>query len=197
FDALRTSSIVHVAAHALVSPASYLQHSILLSPEDPDEDGSVYLFDFIRRDLGTPLVVLTGCATAAGEVSGGEGMAGFQYAFRAAGVGSVVATMWMVDDHAMADVVHAFYQHLAAGFPKDVALQRAQREYIEDVAHLRASPFYWAAPVLYGNPDSLKVPARSVFASPAGGALLLLILTAVGAAISLRSRFRRSNCMNT
>jgi CHAT domain-containing protein len=55
-----------------------------------------------------------------------------------------------------------FYRHLAAGQPKDVALQRAQREMIEQPVATRgddgrplaldaAAPYFWAAFEISGD----------------------------------------------
>lgn len=178
FNGLREASAVHVATHAMLDPASHLNHSILLSPDETRDDGTVYLFDLIRRDFGTPFVAITGCATAAGSIHSGDGMAGFQYAFRSANVGSVLSTHWLVDDDMMADITDTFYAGLADGQTKDEALRRAQIVFLEHADDDRASPFYWAAAVLYGDASPMQFTAAQPLArniALAGAVLLALV----------------------
>jgi CHAT domain-containing protein len=186
FESLREASLVHIATHATLDPASHLNHSIMLSGDERREDGLVYMFDVARRDFGTPFVVLTGCATAAGPIQSGDGLAGFQYAFRSANVGSVLSTHWLVDDDVMAEIVDAFYRYLAAGHPKDEALRRAQIEFIQRADLSRASPFYWAAAVMYGDASPIQfTPAQSPLRNIA---LIAAVLVALVVAVIFRVR---------
>jgi CHAT domain-containing protein len=186
FDGLRNASAVHVATHAMLDPGSHLNHAILLSPDQTREDGTVYLFDLIRRDFATPFVAITGCATAAGPLLSGDGMAGFQYAFRSASVGSVLSTHWLVDDEIMASITEWFYEGIARGLPKDEALRQAQLRYLDSAQEALASPFYWAAPVLYGDTVPMQfTPAQS---RPRNIAFLGAVLLALVAALVLWRR---------
>jgi CHAT domain-containing protein len=180
FAGLREASVLHVATHATLDPGSHLNHAIILSPEAAREDGTVYMFDLIRQNYGTPFVALTGCATAAGPIRSGDGMAGFQYAFRAANVGSVLSTHWLVDDGVMAEITDGFYRGIADGLTKDEALRRAQLAYAKEAVDQRASPFFWAAPVLYGDASAMQfTPAKPVRRNIALSATVLLALIAV------------------
>jgi hypothetical protein len=78
----------------------------------------------------------------------GEGVAGLTAAFLSAGVNSVVATLWRVDDAVTATLMERFYRGLADGIPVAAALRRAQLETRAD-PHT-GHPFYWAGFVVVG-----------------------------------------------
>ncbi len=170
-DAQR-AGILHIASHAFVSNSSPLQNAILLRPSSdgdrgPGErpsptsssDGVLFLHELQGQQSQIPLVVLSGCSTAKGTLRGGEGMEGLQYAFRAMGAQSTLSTLWPVADEASVELMESFYQHLSNGLTKDEALRQAQLVYLENHPE-KASPFFWAPPVLYGSPASLPLDSR-------------------------------------
>lgn len=170
------AQIVHLASHALVQPNSPLRSAFVLAP-DSANDGILYLHELMSRAHPIPLVVLSACGTAQGAFYDGEGLQGLQYAFRATGTKSTLSTLWPIDDDAAVSITTAFYHYLQEDLPKDVALQHAQRDYLTAGDH-PASPFYWAAPVLYGSPrplDLAKPSSIPVLPVAAGGVVLLLL----------------------
>ncbi len=183
--------VVHLASHATVNEANPLYSYIDLWPDTARaEDGQLYLYELAGRHLAADLVVLSGCSTGRGQVLPGEGMNGLHYAFRAAGAGASVATLWHVDDAASGALMERFYVHLLEGMSKDRALQQAQLDYLADARGMRASPFFWAAPVLYGNTAPLAWSERPAFASVGWfgvGVILLLMSLAVPRIIRRRS----------
>lgn len=119
-------------------------------PSRSGEDGVLTAreAETLRLD-GTELVVLSACETGLGEIQAGEGALSLDRAFRAAGAGAVVKTLWQVDDAATAAFMEAFYTDLLGGMDRRQAFGRA-------VAFLRASkawraPAYWGAFVYVGN----------------------------------------------
>ena len=108
-------------------------------------------------------------------------MESLQYAFRAMGARSTVATLWPAADQPSVDLMRSFYQNLQDGQPKDVALRRARLAFLESNPK-QASPFFWAATTLYGSPAPLPFEAPSLVPfwawwvlGLAGGGLLLLL----------------------
>lgn len=187
-DRLGDGRVLHIASHAVASPAFPMHSQIHLWPTERD-DGVIHLYEFQGRHVAAELVVLSGCATARGAVARGEGTLGLHYGLRAAGARATLATLWPVDDRATADVMEAFYTALATGLPKDRALQRAQLAYLESHAGLAASPYYWASFVLAGDPSPVALaPAPRVAPAVWGGGLVLLLALAWTAF----HRFRRA-----
>lgn len=156
----RRARIVHVASHAEADPVFPLYSRVYLwNDPEADDDGIVHLFELQGLRLPADLVVLSGCSTAAGQAQAGEGTVGLQYGVRAAGARAALATLWPVDDQATAEIVDTFYEGLAAGLPKDRALQRAQVAFLDRHEGADASPYYWASAVLSGSPAAVPVHA--------------------------------------
>jgi hypothetical protein len=76
---------------------------------------------------------------------------GLTSAFLSAGVSSVVATLWPVDDVVTADLMDAFYTGLADGKTVASALRGAQLRIRADKK--TRHPFYWAGFVVVGDGD--------------------------------------------
>ena len=162
FELAAEAKILHIASHTLLRPSSPLHNAIVLSTDATEDgyDGLLYFHEIQRKQLVAQLVVLSGCSTAQGVLRPGEGMAGLQYAFRAMGVQSSLATSWFVDDNTTVLLMEAFYRNLQRGLPKDEALQQAQLSLLEDGKTSSANPFLWAAPVLYGDTAPLALEGR-------------------------------------
>lgn len=178
----QTAGVLHVASHAFVNASSPLRNAILLRPDSSAQssaDGVLFLHELQDQQSQIPMVVLSGCNTASGTLRGGEGMEGLQYAFRAMGAQSTISTLWPVADQASVTLMDAFYEHLRRGYAKDAALRQAQLDFLNDNPK-KASPFFWAAPVLYGSPVALPLddPSSSQWrwgAVALGGLVLLLL----------------------
>jgi CHAT domain-containing protein len=88
------------------------------------------------------LVVMTGCATATGDIRPGAGLRGLAHAWLIAGARSVLATNWPIQD-SDGDLVPGFYRHLLGNSPAE-ALRRSQIDLIHS-GTWQAAPSYWAA----------------------------------------------------
>ena len=185
-----SAKVLHLASHAIIDISSPLRNAVVLSedPIDKQHDGLLYLHEIQRQRLAAHLVVLSGCNTARGVLLPGEGMESLQHAFRAMGVRSSLATLWFVEDNATGRLMEAFYENLQAGLTKDRALQQAQLAYLDQVDEGLRSPFYWSAPVLYGDPQALTLAAPSRWMWILGGTLLIVLLLIVISRHRLRRR---------
>jgi CHAT domain-containing protein/tetratricopeptide (TPR) repeat protein len=138
--------------------------------------------DIATSRLPARLVVLSGCESAGGRIFSGEGVAGLASAFLAAGVPTVVATLWPVEDRVTQRLILDFYRGLARGLSAAEALRAAQKGLRGRAG--TADPFFWAGFVVVGEggtrvllaarPPSPLGPAVYL----AGGAAAILIVVA-------------------
>jgi CHAT domain-containing protein/tetratricopeptide (TPR) repeat protein len=149
-DSSRRIDVLHIAAHARVDSARPLFSRIELAP-GKGEDGDLEVHEVFGLDMaGVNLVVLSGCETALGDLTGGDDLMGWSRAFLYAGAPAVLATLWPVDDAASAALMTSFYRYLRQGKSASAALQAAQRETSARTAW--KSPYSWAAFTLIGDP---------------------------------------------
>ncbi len=113
--------------------------------DKPEEsDGILTANEVALLDLSkTRLTVLSACKTAVGEYTL-EGVYGMHRGFKQAGVKSILATLWNVNDKSTARLMELFYDRWLSGVPMQQSLNEAVRELRKDYP----SPFYWAPFVL-------------------------------------------------
>lgn len=155
--AMGQAGILHLSTHAYGAYNGKLPYVALA-------DSSVFLTDLYHWDIPAELVVLSACQSNTGRLARGEGVLGLGRGFFYAGVKSVVASLWNLNEQSASQVISAFYASLAEGQPKAAALQSAKAQYLQDakVAAYRKSPYYWAGLTYYGDSKPLKV-ARTSF----------------------------------
>ena len=118
------------------------------NPMDSD-DGILTAQEISKLDLrGLDLVVLSACETGMGDITQGEGVFGLQRGFKKAGVGTIVMSLWKVDDNATQMMMTQFYKNLCNGMDKHKALQEAQkhvRNFTDEKGENKYNyPHYWA-----------------------------------------------------
>ena len=103
--------------------------------------------DIARLDLSyTDMVVLSACQTGLGKATS-EGLYGLQRAFKKAGVGTIVMSLWNVSDKTTSEFMTTFYECLAN---KNNAWnkRKAFEETKEIIRKKHPDPFHWAAFVM-------------------------------------------------
>jgi CHAT domain-containing protein/tetratricopeptide (TPR) repeat protein len=138
--------ILHLATHGLISAERPLASSLLLSPGEGD-DGYLRADEIFNLPLSADLVVLSGCSTGLGRLSG-DGIIGLGRAFIFAGTPSVVVSQWDVMDAATAPLMDRFYASLATRRGPAAALRAAQL----DARRRSPHPSSWAAFAVIGEP---------------------------------------------
>jgi CHAT domain-containing protein len=145
------SPTIHVATHG---------HSRLDAPNFSYirlADGQLNALDAFRLDLkGCELVTLSGCETGLAFSSGGDEQLGLGRAFLAAGVASLVMSLWSVEDNATNELMQLFYQRLLSGDTKVQALRAAQYSLLQQTSSVYTHPYFWAAFRLVGDAGPLN-----------------------------------------
>jgi CHAT domain-containing protein len=153
-----TARLLHVAAHAVVVPASPAESRLLLAPGG-GEDGALTVREILALSLAADLVTLSGCRTGLSYSATGNDLAdddrtGLVEAFLHAGARDVLATLWPVADRPTAQLMDAFYRRLMTGETPVEALAGVQRQAISEAAGDpgRTGAATWAAFLIVGAP---------------------------------------------
>ena len=103
--------------------------------------------DIARLDLSnTDMVVLSACQTGQGKATS-EGLYGLQRAFKKAGVGTIVMSLWNVSDKTTSEFMTTFYECLADktnAWNKRKAFEQAK----QIIRNKYPDPFHWTAFVM-------------------------------------------------
>lgn len=121
---------------------------------EPDgDDGILTAHEVAALDLrNMDLAVLSGCETAVGQSSIGEGTMGLQRAFQVAGARTTVASLWNVPDKKTSQLMQRFYANLwERRMSKLEALREAQIWVMHSGGAERLAPYHWAAFQLSGD----------------------------------------------
>ncbi|MEW6743395.1 MAG: CHAT domain-containing protein [Planctomycetota bacterium] len=137
--------ILHLAGHFSIDEGSADQSGFVLCGQE-----RLRLGDIRSSGAAADLVVLSGCASALGELRRGEGVYGFVHAFLGAGCRCTVVSSWLVADESTRELIVEFYTNLAKrGLAVGAALREAQLQRLRSGG---AHPFYWAGFQLWGLP---------------------------------------------
>jgi CHAT domain-containing protein len=146
-------SILHLATFGVLNKDNPLFSFVELAPRGSD-DGRLEVHDVFALSLSARLVVLSACQTGLGsgalaDVPAGDDWVGLVQAFLFAGASNVAATLWPVQDSAMAGLMARFHAELEAGRSEVEALAKAQRAVLRNRG--TADPFYWGGVTLIGG----------------------------------------------
>ena len=163
--------IVHLATHGFFTPpqgppSRHVDNPLLASglalaganaraTAGPDqEDGLLLAEEIASRDLsGVEWVVLSACESALGDVREGEGVLGMRRAFEAAGAGTLIMSLWPIEDEATREWMLGLYRARLSGLSTAASMRRASVERIQSRRDrgLPTHPFYWGAFVAAGD----------------------------------------------
>jgi len=140
------ADVIHLATHGLFRPDDSTFSSVLLS------DGWMSVHDIYGLRLKARLVCLSACQTGRSWIGGGDEIMGLTRGFLHAGAGTLLVSLWPVEDAATADLMTGFYGALRAGHRLDEALAAAMKT----VRERRPHPCYWAPFVLLGDAAGVR-----------------------------------------
>ena len=120
-----------------------------------EDDGILTAEEISTLDLqGTEWAVLSACNTGIGEIRPGEGVLGLRRAFQLAGAGTVIMSLWPVQDEATRGWMSALYRHRFVGSESTIeAVNGASLEILRGRRARGESthPFYWAGFIAAGD----------------------------------------------
>jgi CHAT domain-containing protein len=156
--------IVHLATHALSDQPSSLLYTIFLAGEsdsasegnNPDRvanDGALRAHEIYRlKPERTRLVILSSSRSGLGDRSRNEAMGGLAQAFLVAGVPTVIASLWDVDDDSGAKLMEKFHAaHREKRLAFGEALRQTQVSFLQTVPPRLRHPFFWATFIVTGD----------------------------------------------
>jgi CHAT domain-containing protein len=151
---ITSADLIHLATHGLLeygdpreTGTRDVPGAIALAPGGGD-DGLLTSTEILQMDLQADLVVLSACDTGQGRITG-DGVIGLSRSFIAAGVPSVVVSLWAVPDAPTAELMTEFYHQLDQGQTKAQALRQAMLTTMQT----HPDPRNWAAFTLIGESE--------------------------------------------
>jgi CHAT domain-containing protein len=171
---LQEPAILHLAMHSLATDISGSSpYFILDSIPDPLLANRMHDYEINALNLSTPMVVLSSCETAGGQLYRGEGIMSLSRSFMQAGASSVVHSLWPVEDAKSREIMVGFYRELKKGMSKSSALSRVKRQYLNEQPPFYTHPYYWAAFQITG--DTSPVYSKRNYFLIAGSILIVLL----------------------
>lgn len=145
-----TARLIHLATHGLSDDIKQLgvPGAIALAPSGKD-NGFLTAGEIYEMKLNAELVVLSACHSGQGKITG-DGVVGLSRCLFAAGVPSVIVSLWSVGDDSTQFLMSEFYQNLQNGMNKAQALRQAMLTIIADYSE---EPQCWAAFTLLGEAE--------------------------------------------
>jgi len=96
-----------------------------LFDHDSLNDATITAQEISEMDLrGVSLAILSACQTGLGDLDP-EGVYGFQHAFKLAGAGATIVSLWNVEDEATATMMQYFFKELTKGRSPEESLKKA------------------------------------------------------------------------
>lgn len=136
-------AILHLSTHAAEEGEEG-------NPEIAFADGNLTLDNLYSTQFDNNLIILSACETGLGDVKKGEGVLSLNRGFTYAGAKSMISSLWKINEKSTGDILGKFYENLATGDNKSLALNRAQRDFLRNADAVFQSPYYWAGLTYFG-----------------------------------------------
>jgi tetratricopeptide (TPR) repeat protein/CHAT domain-containing protein len=119
-----------------------------------ETDGLLTAEEIASLDLrGVEWAVLSACGSSLGRVEAGEGILGLRRTFEVAGAGTLLTSLWTLEDHTARQWIRALYRARLEGASTATAVREASRSILASRrrAGLNDHPYYWAGFVAAGD----------------------------------------------
>ena len=149
---------IHLATHAVFNDV-LPEYSYLAFSTTENEENLLYVSDLYNLQIDADLVTLSACESGVGELKRGEGFLSLARGFFYSGASSIASTLWKINDASTTTLMDSFYKNLSNGDAKDIALQKAQRAFLQSNRQNGLShPYYWSGFIISGNTQPLVTP---------------------------------------
>ena len=173
-------SILHFAMHTIIDNNNPMFSKLVFTPQPDDsttkEDNLLNTYEIFNLNLNAQMVVLSSCNTGNGYVQKGEGIMSMARGFMFAGCKSLGITLWSVDDNSSAELMSYFYEFLANGMTKSMALQSAKKKYLQLADPISTHPHFWASYILIGDTKQLELRNNNILKYLVIGIFILAFL---------------------
>lgn len=158
---LRNARFLVFSTHGLLASevSSAVEPGLVFTPPQSasaEDDGLLTASEAAQLRITADLAVLSACNTAASNgKAGAEGLSGLARAFLFAGARSLLVSHWAVSDSATSLLMEQTFRNIEQGgdlASRARALQAAMKAVRNEGAGNFASPKYWAAFTLVGDP---------------------------------------------
>ncbi|MRX62542.1 CHAT domain-containing protein [Maribacter luteus] len=161
---LSSFGIVHLATHAIFDDAAPEYSYLAFSQKGNKTENLLYVADLYNLQIDADLVTLSACESGLGDLKRGEGFMSLARGFFYSGAASIASTLWKINDASSATLMSGFYKNLSRGDAKDLALQRAQIEFLNTNRDNGLShPYYWSGFVISGSTVPLATSYNWVY----------------------------------
>lgn len=138
--------ILHFATHGVTLAKDPTNSYLVLAPKG--EKGRLSVEEIWGLDLkDCPLVILSACETADGELAAGDEVISLAFGFIYAGSSSCLATLWQVESKSTVDMMQDFHKNLKSNLSRVDALQLAMK----NIKNKYDNPYYWSQFILIGD----------------------------------------------
>lgn len=146
------AGVVHLAMHAVIDDSNPMYSRLVFSNDEEGECyGFLHAWELYGMEMSARMAVLSACNSGFGHAMGREGIISLTRGFFAAGVPTVVMSMWNVEDETGSKLLPLFYQFLLKEQSVDDALRSSKLEFLSNADDLRAHPYFWSPITVYGN----------------------------------------------
>lgn len=121
-------------------------------------DSSLSLNNIHQQQVKTQLLMLSACRTSIGKDYKGEGVFSLSRGFMATGVPSIYSTLWDINDQDAYTLSYQVLKAVSKQIPLDLALQKAQLDWLSKPDRGRQLPNAWASIILLGS--TIPLPAE-------------------------------------
>jgi tetratricopeptide (TPR) repeat protein len=105
------AQVIHMATHAAPNKLNDSYGGLIVLADPREGFSNLTAAEILQLQLQAELVVLSGCSTGISDIINSDGVVGLARSIMAAGVPSVLMSLWQVPDAPTAELMAAFYRH--------------------------------------------------------------------------------------